>query len=170
MRSRGEKDVGLSGREGKAPAAGGAGDLPGGTRAAKILFERPDHPDRRGGLLSGIEGKADRPRLLFRSRTEEARDVLAHLLLDEGNELQGETSQHPRGVLRYGNGREEVGRQRFAGDLRLHRQREERLLRGGVAKERRRRDAQARADVGERRPVKPALRERAPRVRQDLLP
>ena len=97
-----EEDIGLE-RPEKRQRSGSRlaqRDLPAGPRPAKVRFERPDRPDRGRALLSRIEGEADRAGLFLRSGAKEARDVLTHLLLDEGDELPSETAQHAARGLR----------------------------------------------------------------------
>jgi len=97
------------------------------------------------------------------TRVHEDGDVLGEDVLREGDELFGDAAEHIAriGLRRVDGCKLENERRRL--ERKMHRFREQRVLRWHVAQQRRRRDAELGRDVRERRPFEPLRCERLAR-------
>jgi len=146
-----DEDVGLQlSEEEKSVGAGiAAAERARRDRAAKVVADDGEHASRRRGLRVRVEWNDEC--CLPRGEMHLHGDRGANDHADERHELFGEMAEHGARVRRCIDARKLGNEWRDLDRARAHRGGEQLLLRREVTQDRRRRDAQCRRDVGERR-------------------
>jgi len=134
--------------------------------AAEVVGDDAQAAARRRVVVADVERKHDRR---LRAAMHVDGEVFGDGLGDERHELLGQAPQHDARILGAAGGLEMDDGGGQLDVPRAHGRGEERLLRRNVAKDRGRRDAELRGDVGEGGGLEAFLREDAPRGLEELL-